>query len=247
MRTFKADLHIHSILSPCACLEMSPKNIVSKALENHLDIIGITDHNSTRQCNIIAKEADKTGLTVYMGVEITTQEEIHCLAYFSNPGDLNDFQAVLDNHLPDMKNDPSLFGYQVVVDEDENIVYTEDKLLINALNLGIEKIEALVHNHNGIFIPAHINKPKNSIISQLGFIPDSLNADAFEITKHGIEFNDFMMNEKIAGNTAFIKNSDAHYPEEIGKSFTEFEMESTDFSEFRLALKNLMGRKVVSA
>ena len=245
MKTFKADLHIHTILSPCASLEMSPKNIVRKAVENHLDIIGITDHNSTRQCETVIKEAANCGITVYCGVEITTQEEIHCLAFFGNSNDLSKFQTLLDTNLPAIKNNPSLFGYQVVVDEDENIIFTEEKLLINALSLGIEKIESLVHQLNGIFIPAHINKSKNSIISQLGFIPDSLNADAYEITKHGIEVNKFIEVNKLPEYTVLLKNSDAHFPEEIGKNTSEFEMESCDFSEFRLALKNKMGRKVV--
>jgi PHP family Zn ribbon phosphoesterase len=245
MRTFKADLHIHTILSPCASLEMSPKNIVSKASENHLDIIAITDHNSTRQCEIVLKEANKIGLTVYRGVEITTQEEIHCLAYFSNSDDLSCFQSILDEHLPKIKNDPSLFGYQVVVDEDENIVFEEENLLINAIGLGIEKIESLVHQLNGVFIPAHINKSKNSIISQLGFIPKSVNADAFEITGQVTDIEAFKKANRLPESTILFKNSDAHLPEDIGKWSSELEMESTDFSEFRRALKNLSGRKVV--
>lgn len=245
MRTFKADLHIHTILSPCASLDMSPKNIVRTAIEKNLDIIGITDHNSTRQCEIVAKEAGKRGLTVYQGVEITTQEEIHCLAFFSNPNDLNSFQAILDEHLPCIKNNPSLFGYQVVVDEDENVVFEEERLLINAIGLGIEKIESLVHQLNGVFIPAHINKSKNSVISQLGFIPPSLKADAFEITKHITEIDNYKKANQLTDSSVIIRNSDAHLPQEIGQSTSKFEMESTDFSEFRLALKNQLGRKVV--
>ena len=31
MKTFRADLHIHTVLSPCGDLNMSPKNIVRKA------------------------------------------------------------------------------------------------------------------------------------------------------------------------------------------------------------------------
>ncbi|HLN53894.1 MAG TPA: PHP domain-containing protein [Lentimicrobium sp.] len=245
MRTFKADLHIHTILSPCAGLEMSPKNIVRKALENQLDIIGITDHNSTRQCEIVFKEALKSGITVYTGVEITTKEEIHCLAFFSNPFDLSNFQLILDDNLPVIKNDPLLFGYQVVVDENENIIFEEEKLLINALALGIEKIESIVHQLNGLFIPAHIDKSKNSIISQLGFIPESIKADAFEVTKHVSNIDRILEVNQLPASTIILKNSDAHLPEEIGRCTSNLEMESTDFSEFCLALKNQLGRKVV--
>ena len=33
MKRFKADLHIHSCLSPCGDLDMSPRTIVEKGLE----------------------------------------------------------------------------------------------------------------------------------------------------------------------------------------------------------------------
>jgi 3',5'-nucleoside bisphosphate phosphatase len=244
MKTFKADLHIHTILSPCASLEMSPVNIVRKALEKGIDIIGITDHNSTRQCRIVMKEAETAGLKVYPGVEITTREEIHCLAYFNSLDDADRFQEYLDEELPFIKNDPTLFGYQVVVDEHENIVFEEEKLLISALKSGIDQVEVAVHQLNGVFIPAHVNKPKDSIISQLGFIPDNLNADAFEITRH-TNRDTFLKVNRLSDKTQLINNSDAHMLESVGENVSFYEMESTDFSEFCLALKNASGRKVV--
>lgn len=244
MNTYKADLHIHTILSPCANLEMSPKNIVRAAVDKNIDIIGITDHNSTRQCKIVATEAKKLGLTTYLGVEVTTREEIHCLAYFDSFEKLEKFQEHLDANLPDVKNNPDLFGYQVVVDENEDIVYEEEKLLISALSLGIDKVEELVHQLGGIFIPAHVNKPKDSITSQLGFIPSKLKADALELTRF-ISRDNFQNLNPNTKSFTFIYNSDAHQLNTIGESFTALEMESTHFSEFYKALHNLDDRKVV--
>lgn len=244
MRSFKADLHIHTVLSPCASLEMSPKNIVQKALEKDLDIIGITDHNSTRQCRVVMKEAKEKGLTVYPGVEVTTREEIHCLAFFGSLDETELFQEYLDENLPFIKNDPALFGYQVVVNENEEIIFEEEKLLVSALKTGIDQLEQVVHSLNGIFIPAHVNKCKDSILSQLGFIPEGLNADAFEITRH-IDREVFLTKNKLSGSTAVLRNSDSHLLESIGDNTSSLEMESTDFSEFRMALKNQSGRKVV--
>lgn len=244
MRVFKADLHIHSILSPCASLDMSPVNIVQKALEQKLDIIAITDHNSTRQCSIVMQEGNKKGLMVYPGVEITTREEIHCLALFATLTDIDKFQYYLDEYLPDVKNNTDIFGYQVVVDENEQITYEEERLLISALNLSIDKVEGLVHECNGIFIPAHTNKLKDSVISQLGFIPLTLKADAFEITKM-TDRNTFISANRLPDNTTIIRNSDAHMIDHVGSCCTHFEMESADFEEFRLAIKHSNGRKVV--
>jgi PHP family Zn ribbon phosphoesterase len=223
---------------------MSPKNIVLAAVKKNLDIIGITDHNSTRQCRIVAAEAEKLGLTTYMGVEVTTKEEIHCLAYFDSVEKLEQFQKHLDTTLPNVKNNPDLFGYQVVVDENENITYEEEKLLISALSLGIDQVEELVHQLDGIFIPAHVNKSKDSITSQLGFIPSSLKADALELTKF-ISTENFQNQNPNTKRFTFIHSSDAHQLATIGDSFTYLQMKSTSFSEFYMALNNIEGRKVV--
>ena len=103
MKVFNADLHIHTVLSPCGSLEMSPKAIILAASEKKLDIIGITDHNSTRQCRVVTAEAQKAGITVYCGAEVTSKEEVHCLAFFENFKKLDEFQQFLDKHLPDIK------------------------------------------------------------------------------------------------------------------------------------------------
>ena len=244
MKEFKADLHIHTVLSPCGSLEMSPRNIVQEALKKNIDIIGITDHNSTRQCQGVSKEAQKAGITVYTGVEVTTKEEVHCLAFFETFDILNTFQQYIDLHMPDIMNDTDLFGYQVVIDESENIVYEEPKLLISAISQGIDQLEAEVHLLGGIFIPAHINRPRYGLVGQLGFVPPDLKADAFELSKH-ISTEDFLKKFNYLKGRTFIRNSDAHQPDIIGESFTTLKMESTAFSEFRQAIAGVNGRSVM--
>lgn len=141
MKTRYADLHIHTVLSPCGDLEMSPANILRTARQKGLDIIGITDHNSTREAKIIRDAAENTGLFVLAGAEVTTREEVHCLAFFEEDGQLTDFQTYLDTYLPDIPNNPEKFGYQVVADIQDNIIYEEPKLLISAITPGLEEIE----------------------------------------------------------------------------------------------------------
>ena len=244
MKEFSADLHIHTVLSPCGSLEMSPRNIVRKALEEKLDIIGITDHNSTRQCREVCREASKAGITVYTGVEVTTKEEVHCLAFFETFDILDAFQEYLNRYLPDIMNHPNLFGYQVVVDEEENIRYEEPKLLISAISQSISQVEEAVHHMGGLFIPAHINRQKFSLTSQLGFVPPDLNADAFELSKH-TSVEDFLKQFPYLRGRTFIRNSDAHQPEAIGSIHTRLRMEHTGFDEFRKALQGKEGREVV--
>jgi hypothetical protein len=245
MKVYNADLHIHTVLSPCGSLEMSPKTIVKAAVEKKLDIIGITDHNSTRQCRVVAGEAEKAGLTCYCGAEVTTKEEVHCLAFFENFEKLDSFQQFLEMNLPDIMNDTNLFGFQVVVNEFEEIVYEENKLLISALNQSIDQVEQEVHRLGGIFIPAHVNRSKYGLISQLGFIPPDLKFDALELTKH-MKTDQFLKAWPYLKNATIIRNSDAHQPEVIGESFSRLQMQSTDFAEFRMALRKEDGREVIN-
>jgi predicted metal-dependent phosphoesterase TrpH len=47
LRRLRADLHIHTCLSPCGELAMSPRAVVEGARAARLDLIAVTDHNTT--------------------------------------------------------------------------------------------------------------------------------------------------------------------------------------------------------
>lgn len=244
MQLFKADLHIHTVLSPCGDLEMSPVNIVNEAVQQQIDILGITDHNSTKHGMLIKQLAEKKGIFVLCGAEVTTKEEIHCLTFFEHIDALKEFQSYLDVHLIKVKNNPDKFGYQVVVDEEEQIVELIDYLLISAIGQGISQVEEKVHSLNGLFIPAHIDRPSYSLISQLGFIPPGIRADAMEISRHTTA--DVMRAEhRSLRNYTLLRNSDAHLPGQIGSSFTMFKLQNRNFREIAMALKGEQGRQVV--
>jgi PHP family Zn ribbon phosphoesterase len=243
---YKADLHIHSVLSPCGDLDMSPTRIIREAKNRKIDILGISDHNSTLHCKLMVELGKEEGIFILPGVEINTREEIHCLAFFENIDIVEDFQDFLDEHLLHVLNVSSKFGEQLVVDKNENIVYELEYLLISALDADIYEVSKQVKNLGGIFIPAHIDRPYNSIISQLGFIPADLEKDALEVSarfpvsvfrKHHPEFD----------NDILITNSDAHQPDAIGRTTSIFEIREPSFTEISMALKGLEGRKVYSA
>lgn len=234
---------MHTVLSPCGDLEMSPVNIVQKAKERGIDILGITDHNSTLHAPLIKELAAKEGILVLMGAEVTTKEEAHCLCFFEDEKKLSEFQKYLDQHLPKIPNDSNKFGYQVVVNEKEEITDEIECLLISGLNQSIEEIERKVHELEGLFIPAHINKTMNSIISQLGFLPPDLNIDALELSQH-ITKEEFLKKNKYLSKHNFIKSSDAHYIENIGNVWTNFFVEDLTFEEVRKALRSEENRKI---
>ncbi len=243
MNRYSADLHVHTLLSPCGDLEMTPANIVEFAAIKGIDILGITDHNSTRHGALIKKMAEKKGIFVLCGAEVTTKEDIHCLTFFENNAATESFQEYLEKHLADVKNRPSIFGYQVVVDEEEMIIEEVDKLLISALDQSLDQVEAMVHSLGGLFIPAHIDRPSYSLISQLGFVPSGLNADALEISRNTTPGALRKKFPEVAGYT-LTGSSDAHFLQQLGTLVSVFEMETRSFAEVCKALRKEDGRGV---
>jgi len=222
---------------------MTPAEIVRLAKAHGLDIIGITDHNTTKHGKLTKKYGEAAGIFVLTGAEVTTKEEAHCLAFFNSDEALDSFEAFLQESLPNMLNDTDKFGEQVQIDEEQNIIYEEPIFLPSAINKTIEEVEEKVHALNGLFIPAHIDKPKFSIPSQLGFIPFDLNIDAVEISPHATQ-EAYLLKNKYLKQKTFIQSSDAHYLDQIGSSYCYFNIEALNFEEIRLALRQEQGRSV---
>lgn len=242
MQQFRGDLHIHTVLSPCGDLEMSPERIISEAKKQKLDFIGISDHNSTLNCEVISKVGQREGIFVLPGCEATTCEEVHVLTFFEGFDTLRIFQQYLDEHLLFLPNNPEILGYQLVVDEQEQILQEEERFLGTALTVGIEQLEQKVHELGGLVIPAHVDRPRNSLFSQLAFLPEGVRFDALQISKSAEEQP---VREKycIGNDITIVRFSDAHYPENIGEVSTFFEMEELSFSEIKQALHKTNKRK----
>jgi PHP family Zn ribbon phosphoesterase len=243
--SFKADLHVHTVLSPCGDLEMSPVNIVERAREQGLDMIGIADHNTGLQCRVVRQVALDYGLTVLCGMEVNTREEVHCLAFFPTVDELEAFGELIYERLADFPNQPEKFGYQALVDRQEQILDQPGKLLIGSVDMSIEETEQRVHEMGGLFIPAHIDRMRNGIIAQLGFIPPALNCDALEISRHTTR-QEILRQQPHLKDYSFIQSSDAHFIKDVGAAYTLFELEKPDLEDVKMALKSQGGRKIVS-
>ncbi len=245
MTSFKADLHNHTVLSPCGDIEMTPNFIISTALKKGFDIIGITDHNTTLQGREIKRIVGNAEPFILCGAEITSKEEAHCLAFVDGDDNLDALQKYLDEHIEKIPNDEDVFGYQLLVNEQEEVIDQIDHLLISAIDQNVEQISAFIHSLGGIFIPAHIDKMQNSIISQLGFIPFDLEFDALEFSKRA-DVNSFLIKNKYITqfNTSYIRSSDAHYPDDFCNCVTMFNIQTRSFEEIKKALHGVDGRFV---
>lgn len=223
---------------------MTPDNIIACALAQGIDIIAITDHNSTRHCRLAEHYSHNRDIFVLCGAEITTKEEAHCLAYMPDHAALDRLQAYLEQHLPDIPNDPDRFGDQVQIDEDFNIVYEEPRLLTAAIDQSVNQVADFVHAAGGLFVPAHIDKLTTSIVSQLGFIPFDLEYDAVELSGRGNADKILQMHKYLKGKS-FTRSSDAHIPDLVGFAPCYMELETRSFEEIRKAFRQKEGRRVL--
>ena len=165
------DLHIHSCLSPCGADDMTPWNLVGMAKVKGLDVIALTDHNCALNVPQAVIAGREYGVEVIPGMEVTSKEEVHILAYFDSVEADLAFGEEIHAHLPDVMNKQELFGNQTVIGENDEPVACADKLLINATDLTLAQICALTAKHGGINVPAHINRGANSMIGSLGIMP----------------------------------------------------------------------------
>lgn len=240
MKKFRADLHIHSVLSPCASLEMSPKKIVEAARKKEIDIIGIADHNSIWNLETFSKLADDD-LHILYGMELQTESESHLLILFDDYNNAYNFGTKIYDKLPDIENKPDIFGDQPVVDEKDNILRFEKKLLLQSVLIDIYEAFKLAKKYNGLVIPSHINRDTYSIVSQLGFIPEDIKFDAFEIDKNMTVDSAI---SKYGREYIFVKNSDAHYLKDIGTATTNYHIKEVTIEELKKAFNSLEGRKI---
>ena len=178
------DLHIHSCLSPCGDALMTPNNIAKMSLLKGLDLIAVTDHNTARQLPAVDKVCRELGLHLLPGMELTTREEVHLLAYCRTLDQALAFSDALYPHLPSIKNRPEFFGDQLVLSEEDEVVGTEEKLLLSALDLGLEALTQRIWDAGGLPVPAHINRGGNGLINVLGFIPPGAHYPALEVSRH---------------------------------------------------------------
>jgi PHP family Zn ribbon phosphoesterase len=220
---------------------MSPEKILTAAKKKGIDILGICDHNTSENSLAIMKAAKKMHIHILPGMEVTSEEEVHVLALFDDIGNALKLQEHVYQNLPG-KNDEETFGMQVIVNEKDEVLGLNDKLLIGATTIPLDEILRLIHAFEGLAIASHINREAFSIIGQLGFIPDNLRLNALEISP-SITIEE--AKKKYPYNYPITSSSDAHYPDDIGKSFTSFLLQDGTVTEINKALKNEDGRKLI--
>ncbi len=247
LKCFKADLHIHTCLSPCAEAEMMPNAIVKAAKTKGLDVIGICDHNSAENVRALVRSAEGEALVVLGGLEVISREEVHVLGLFdssANDGGLQAMQRVVYENLPG-ENDLDAFGEQLVCGEDDSIVGRNTRLLVGGTTLTLEQVVKAIHDLDGVAIASHVDRERSGIVGQLGFVPEGLALDALELSRRAGGREQWGA-IGLASGLPFVWFSDAHSLDGIGAASTSFEIESPCVDEIKKALRSQDGRRVVA-
>ena len=240
LQQFRSDLHVHTVLSPCAEVEMIPPLIVESALDNNIQLIAITDHNSSANFLAVQKAAKDTPLVVLPGIELQTREEVHTLCLFDDYSQILQFQEIIDRSLPNLQNQPEHFGEQFIVDETGDFIRREDRLLLTSTDLSLKEAWQFVTKIRGLFIPAHVNRKAFGLIENLGFMPTDIEVNAVEISRHLSPAEAFLKFPQLKG-FPLIQNGDVHRLNEFLGSLI-FTIADSTISEINLALSGSQGR-----
>lgn len=234
-------MHIHSCLSPCGELDMTPRRIIAKALERGMDIIAVSDHNSAGNLMTAVRSAQGKGITLIPGIEITSSEEAHVLALFGSVESALRMQERIEAGLiPDGEEEKKQkpFGEQVLVNEEDEVLGFNKFNLLGATGMPLKELLRTIRGFGGLAVASHVDREAFSVISQLGFIPEDVRFDALEI----IESRSAALYPE---GTVFLRSSDAHRLEDVAKRSTGFLMEEPSFEELALAFRGADGRKLI--
>ncbi len=220
MRTVGYDLHLHSCLSPCGDMDMTPCNIAGMAHLNELGIVALTDHNSVDNCPAFFKACEEYGIVPIAGMELTTAEDIHLLCVFETLDDALAFGAEVKTHRMRIKNRREIFGDQAILNERDEQIGEDPYFLPAATDLDLESAAALVEAFHGVCWPAHIDRDANGLLAVLGTFPPE---PVFRIA----ELRD-RENRKLAEGRTVVVCSDAHRLWEIGEAGGTLTLETDD-------------------
>lgn len=240
MKTFLAELHIHTVLSPCASVEMIPPLIVRTALDMGINLIAITDHNSGKNAAAVIKAAQSKELTVLPGMELQTREDVHVLCLFDTLEQLDSLQILVDQSLPNIKNNIEFYGEQFIVDHTGEFIQRESQLLLTSTNLSFEDAFKAVNGLGGLFIPAHVTRQAFGLITHLGFVPPDVPIEALEISRH-IDIQKINESFPQIKDFPIIQSGDVHYLDDF-LSVNQFKMKKPSILEIKLALQNTKDR-----
>lgn len=244
MKKYSYDLHNHSCLSPCADNDNTPNNVAGMAYLSGIKIVALTDHNSAKNCPAFFEAAKRYGIIPIAGMELTTSEDIHLVCLFEHLDSALEFDRYLQNKRILIKNRPDIFGEQLILNGEDEIIGKEEYLLSNATSISLDEAPDIVKSFGGVCYPAHIDRDANGIIAILGTLPPTPHFDCVEVRfpEDIPEYKDkYGLSDKL-----IIVSSDAHYLTDINETNSFFELDADPDSpdEIRRELFKLLKKEI---
>jgi len=227
------DLHIHSVLSPCSDVLMTPNNMINMAHLKGLNLISITDHNSLKQYPVIDEIVKSYDMLLIYGVEVELIDKSHVLCYFKTLEDALRFDEFLEMHLPKQEYDHDTFGEQVITDlydlESNHVLY----YLGRSTDLSIKDLQKELNNYDHLLFLAHVDRAKNSGYHLINDVP----FDGVELSKHA---HSTWKERMDALGVQVLHNSDAHTLTDILEKdeLNMIEMEELSIDQFFQVMKH---------
>lgn len=222
---------------------MTPHHIVMRAAEFGIGAVAITDHNASANALAAVKAGERYGVKVFPGMEVECLEEAHIVVLFDTLKQLNAWQQLVDGKMNGLANNAEKFGGQFVVDDDDNFIREEERLLLAPLRMTAAEVVREAERLGGMSIAAHIDRPSYSIVGQLGFIEPDFGFAAAEISAAGWRASKQSKLQRVAGYLPFVTDSDAHNIMDFVQGPKNLiTVEKLTVTELKLALTNSSGR-----
>jgi PHP family Zn ribbon phosphoesterase len=117
-------------------------------------------------------------------------------------------------------------------------------MLIGATLLPLGRIVSVVDSLRGVTVASHVDRQAFSLLGQLGFIPEGLSLDGLEISLRTSQ-EEAQKRFHAYRRYSFVRFSDAHRLDDIGRNITHFFLKETTSEEVKKALHHQEGRRVV--
>ena len=256
MYNIYADLHVHIGRSEqgkpvkiTGARSLNFSNIAKECVEKKgINLVGIIDCASPHVIGDIERflqtgeafEIPEGGIIyqnkvcIILGSEIETSEindeggtgSAHNLCYFPSLADIKGFSNEMSTHI-------------------KNITLSSQRADISAYEL----ID-IVEKYNGVLIPAHCFTPHKSFYGNCTSSLKRIFKEKFDripAIELGLSSDTFLADEiSELESKSFLTNSDAHSLPKIAREYNKMQMESVNFKEFLMALRNENGRKIVA-
>lgn len=212
MKEYAFDLHMHSCLSPCGGDDNTPANLAAMCALAGLEVVSLTDHNTVGNCAAFCRAAERCGLLALPGMELTTREEVHVVCLFETLEGAEEFSALVRTRLPPGRNNPAVFGPQVLMDDGDGVLGEESALLAGAADIGVYEAAGLVSAHGGLAFPAHIDRPSFSLLSNLGLWDGGMGFPLAEVSRNCPAG---LFDRPDLRGVRHVSDCDAHYLDQI--------------------------------